>query len=714
MAMWSTRSISLRSLPLRSSKALLLFIIFIPLFLIQIPATTTLLTTRTNILKSQPLVSVVVTTYNVESFVETSIHAVLEQTYSNLQIIIVDDASADRTARKIELLIRNDSRATLVRLPMRTYGGVGIPANIGLNRAMGKYVAFVDGDDIPTKTFVERLVATAENTNSDIALCQFTNFDMSTGRREVSHSFDRTWWPHQRTVRRSQVQPLSPREHVGIFDVNPVPWRKIYRREFLMKNDIFFPEGDYFFEDNPFHWVILMYANRISYINEPLVNHRVGRKAQTTNAFHPTTASRIDPRTLGESTTRMEVDMENRKLIGTMSGAGLIKMVPNINYIGRHLERCNPKVKHCNLAREMFLRWMHRSRWIMHTAKQGGNSQISAKIASVYYRCVAKWRSVLGADNSESTERVAKPEKLLSIIIPTYNVERFLPGLIGTLSKLTVTHEVIFVDTNSSDRTLGRLKRASWMKSDWHVFHIDHPRAGLARNFGQLFAEGKYIFFADADDAFNPAALDAAVRYAILKDVDVLMLRYMYEYFSRASNGQMKIASTKDMVHQHMWFDRANIDLMGKKIFAASVPNYPWCKLVRRELIERYDVFHGPTPVNNDVQFHWHSIFLAQSIAFFDQNVIRHRVFQNRVTLTGVKSDRLALIDALILTNRVLVASGMAEEDQFHRAWIKFSKDLMDWGKVRVTESMRTEYSLRSRVALQLMSRKEYNDLAYV
>lgn len=107
-------------------------------------------------MKTQPLTSVVIPAYNAERFIERTLRSVLRQTYSNLQIIVVDDGSTDKTRVIAEAAAASDDRLRIISVPN---GGVAKARNIGLSEAAGEFVAFLDADDLWHPTKIECQVA---------------------------------------------------------------------------------------------------------------------------------------------------------------------------------------------------------------------------------------------------------------------------------------------------------------------------------------------------------------------------------------------------------------------------------------------------------------------------------------------------------------------------------------------------------------------------
>ena len=102
------------------------------------------------------LVSVVVPTYNSEEYIEETIKSVLSQTYINFELIIVNDASEDRTLTIINKYKKNNDRIKIINLTKNA--GVSNARNIGINNAVGKYIVFIDADDLISQNFLEELI----------------------------------------------------------------------------------------------------------------------------------------------------------------------------------------------------------------------------------------------------------------------------------------------------------------------------------------------------------------------------------------------------------------------------------------------------------------------------------------------------------------------------------------------------------------------------
>jgi len=116
----------------------------------------------------KPKLSIIVPVYNIELYVSDCLDSILAQTFSDYEIIVVNDGSTDHSGHICEAYASRDERITVIH---QAYGGVSAARNTGIERATGAYIGFVDGDDRIKPDMYERLHELCVNTNSDISIC---------------------------------------------------------------------------------------------------------------------------------------------------------------------------------------------------------------------------------------------------------------------------------------------------------------------------------------------------------------------------------------------------------------------------------------------------------------------------------------------------------------------------------------------------------------
>ncbi len=129
---------------------------------------------------ANPLISIIIPAYNAEKYITQALESALEQTYTNIEIIIVDDGSTDTTAEIIKEKYQNDAR---VKLISQKNAGVAVVRNNGIRVAQGEYIAFLDADDYYLPTKIEREIEFLQNhPEFDITYCNMKHFyDDNTG-----------------------------------------------------------------------------------------------------------------------------------------------------------------------------------------------------------------------------------------------------------------------------------------------------------------------------------------------------------------------------------------------------------------------------------------------------------------------------------------------------------------------------------------------------
>lgn len=114
------------------------------------------------------LISVVVPVYNVESYLDRCVKSIIDQTYSNLEILLVDDGSTDNSSVLCDAWALKESRIKVIH---KTNGGLSDARNVGMTNSMGEYIAFIDSDDWIAPEMLERLIKSIQENKSDISAC---------------------------------------------------------------------------------------------------------------------------------------------------------------------------------------------------------------------------------------------------------------------------------------------------------------------------------------------------------------------------------------------------------------------------------------------------------------------------------------------------------------------------------------------------------------
>ena len=216
---------------------------------------------------SLPLISVIVPVYNVQAYLERCVRSLFEQTYSNLEILLIDDGSTDGSLECCRRLEQCDNR---IRVYSQANKGIGAVRNQGLLLARGEYIGFVDSDDWIEPDMYESLWKLMQLEKADVACC--SHYREETGRTQIVGNV-----VQQFTFTREEAFEALRQ---GRFVLNFV-WDKLFRREIL--SGIVFPE-ERRFEDLVVSPRWLYNVRKVVYLSEPKYHYSV-RNGSLTNGL---------------------------------------------------------------------------------------------------------------------------------------------------------------------------------------------------------------------------------------------------------------------------------------------------------------------------------------------------------------------------------------------------------------------------------------------
>ena len=203
------------------------------------------------------LVSIIVPVYNAEKWIGRCIHSIKRQTYSQWELICINDGSSDKSGKIIDAEASGDFR---VRIISQKQGGVSAARNAGLKVARGKYILFVDADDVVEREMVQKMVAAMEKDEVDLVTCGYWDCDESAKKRDYRP-------PYRSSFVLEGAQKLSP---MGVAMSLPFVWGKLYRRDIIQKNGLEFDYCIHFSEDSLFVFRYLQCSGRVSYFHDGL------------------------------------------------------------------------------------------------------------------------------------------------------------------------------------------------------------------------------------------------------------------------------------------------------------------------------------------------------------------------------------------------------------------------------------------------------------
>ena len=200
----------------------------------------------------EDLISIVIPVYKVEKYLEKCIESVLKQTYTNLQIILVDDGSTDNCGKICDEYAKKDSRIEVIH---KANGGLSDARNVGISKAKGRYIGFVDSDDYIKENMYEILLNLIKKYDADVSICNL--YDVIDGNEYIRNK--------ENGIREySRLDILK--EVLLDKNIQSYAWNKLYKKELF--DEVKYPIGKKY-EDIGTTFYIFEKCNKIVVTSEP-------------------------------------------------------------------------------------------------------------------------------------------------------------------------------------------------------------------------------------------------------------------------------------------------------------------------------------------------------------------------------------------------------------------------------------------------------------
>ena len=202
----------------------------------------------------KPFISIIIPFYNEEKFLKRAINSVVNQTYSPIQIILVDDGSRDKSTLYAKEFCKNNPNSKLIIIPK---SGPGNARNIGIENVTGTYIAFLDADDYFHNNAIEILYKNVISNNSDLSIGQYVMLDKHENVLKKSN------WNHNKTFDNETAISLVASEKLI-----PTSWAKLFKS--TIAKECSFPNLSWK-EDDVFFLAFLLNSKTVSVVNKTLL-----------------------------------------------------------------------------------------------------------------------------------------------------------------------------------------------------------------------------------------------------------------------------------------------------------------------------------------------------------------------------------------------------------------------------------------------------------
>ncbi|MCL1990428.1 MAG: glycosyltransferase [Defluviitaleaceae bacterium] len=592
-------------------------------------------------------VSVIIPCYNAASLLSKSLDSVLNQSLVEIEVICVDDGSTDQT---LEILKRYADGDPRVRVLMQKNEYAGVARNNGMSVAHGKYLYFMDADDMLEPFALEKVYAQSERTNADICLFGAGTLDLKT--EEVAYAY-----PIKESV--PLEQPFSRKElaHRLIGIHHTAPWNRLYQKSFVEKSGLMFQP---LVRSNDFFFCIatLVEADVITVVNECLYFRTTNSGTSLVETMDQNPYSFYDA---------------NKKLRAYLIEKGLFEAFKRslILYHMVSARHVLSKLRSVSTVREVVL-------FLKHTYFEELEIWKYKDVLSNQKSHLRLLTYVMEADDEElatvvydGTSKMIEQEVKISIVMPCYNAELFLRKSLDSILKQTLkAFEVICVDDGSTDGTVDILKTYSNRDSRVSFFTQKNQYAGVARNNGMEKARGKYVLFLDADDFFEPLMLEKMYRKAE-DDMADICLTAGGKYDLRTTEVTYDYQMRYDMLPSKLPFSRLDTP---ETIFSVGY-GAPWNKLFKRTFIKENNLKFQALRSSNDIFFVQSAMAIAQRITVADGWLFHYRVGSETSLVETLGQNPFCFYEAYKAVKQFLIEKGV-----YHEVRLGFKKAALGSG----------------------------------
>ena len=519
-----------------------------------------------------PKVSVIIPVYNVEQYLRQCLDSVVNQTLREIEIICVDDGSTDSSLEILKEYASLDKRITVLK---QENLHAGIARNAGLAVAKGEYLNFLDSDDFFELKMLEEMYNKAKTDNSDIVVCGYCIYDQQLFKDTlIKH-------PDKSLVLNS---PIKPEEFdTDLFEACfPTPWSKIFKRDLLIKNKLHFENLK---NCNDFTCIMTAVAlsSQISCIDKSFIHYRYNTGSQTsTNRF-------------------------GRNECFIKAAAALEKNLQQFNLYDAFYEKLRYEMDSC-------LHWETKNNIAL--LQDFAKKHLSPRLYNDLY-----------------VEYICPK---VSVIIPVYNVEKYLPKCLDSVVNQTLKDiEIICINDGSTDNSPTILK--NYAANDKRIKIINQKNAGqgTARNNGIKQASGAYLYFVDSDDWIDETCLEKLYKRISECGADLCIYGiYAYEEATDtvSKNSYYNLSCYGDNINNICTYTYKELIPVILRRFG------PFFKLYKTSWFKENNLYFAEGMHFEDVITHVKSMILAGKICFCNENLYYYRVNRQGSTMNINKS----------------------------------------------------------------------------
>ena len=513
-------------------------------------------------------VSIVIPVYNVETYLRQCLDSVLGQTFSNFEVLLVNDGSTDNSGVICQEYARLDSRFKYFE---KENGGVSDARNSGLDLVQGDYVTFLDADDFLFEDHLEKLYIATTLSDADIMIGGYSRFDGSDFyfykdhfKRDSLISFTST----------QAIQFLDSMLDIQFFNFSTA-CGKLFKRTLF--KELRFPLGRY--AENQFiMWKLYLNAERIYAFNGDSYVYRINKNGMS-SVF---SLKHLD---------YIEALEERIKSTKDLEGIDINLSFNMYRYVLQRILGQLEEHDYIDEAKEV--------REKLELAEQEQYPFLTDEVKEI---------------------EVENGGELISIVVPIYNVENYLRMCLDSIEHQSYSNiEVLLINDGSPDSSEDICQEYVARDSRFHYFEKENGGLSDARNYGIERSNGMYLTFVDSDDWLSLTYVEDLYQAAIRNDADTVVSHYTI-YNESDRNYYVHIWDDyyeKTCTGEELVLELPSLELNGY-IYITS-----WGILFKKELFNNIRFPKGK--VIEDSRTNYKLFFRSNKVAYIHKEIYYHR-----------------------------------------------------------------------------------------
>ncbi len=433
-----------------------------------------------------PKVSVIIPVYNVEDYLKRSLDSLVNQTLKDIEIILIDDCSQDKSLDIAKKYAEKDKRIKLIE--SKENQGAAASRNKGLDIASGEYIGFIDADDYIDLNYYEELYKKAKETDADIVKCQRVIVHQN-GSEKVSYL--------NKTIKENSKFSFSSEWTTAIYKSSLISENNIRLvPEFMVAEDVIFLNEIILKTDKLelIDNVKYYYCRRDDSLNENFYSQE--KIINNLNAIEYVV--NIYNKAFGGKEISSEIYLQQYIKYLDIIGLVVMSRTKDVNLQRKCAEKYIELFNKCALTKELEKKFSKKDKELLNHIKDKNIDMVADK----YFRQRTK----------------------VSVIIPVYNVEAYIERCLNSLCSQTLKDiELILIDDCSTDKSLEIARK--YAEKDCRIKLIELPQnqgAAVARNKGLEIACGEYLGFVDSDDDLDLNFYEELYKKTLYKKYDIV------------------------------------------------------------------------------------------------------------------------------------------------------------------------------------------------